>query len=495
MGQIPVRVLTNPKQLYIACDMTGRKQTVLNGETFRIAVAKLVARGGSDGMVSLKGCSLLVALSGGPDSVALLQLLHGLAEQEGFTVASAHLNYKLRGAESDADEQFCIELCQRLGVKLHRKSASLAGQKKINVQDKARELRYRYFDQLCQRHGYTHVAIGHNLDDNTETVLMNLFRGAGALGLSGMASCAGAIIRPLLSFSREQIIEYLGRNNLEYRVDSSNLKTAYTRNRVRLEVLPGVREIFGENVGRNISRAAGILSEQQEYLREQAERAFHKLMSATPFGKIVLDIEGLSKYHDAVRRLILALAYEQLSGSLRGFTLAATSRALEAVSGKRARVDFLSGLFCEAVGGKLYVYKRVRRPEVLTVEAPGTTQLTPYGVLLRSSFPGIGQARPAWVRGGSRRVHLNYEAMKGDLTVRTMRPGDRFQPLGMTGSKKLSDFFVDRKVDRPLREEVPLLLTGNKIAWVIGYEIADPFKLKEDTHKVLRLEVCADRQS
>jgi tRNA(Ile)-lysidine synthase len=468
--------------------MSIPKHNTLNPENFASSLQHLI---GERKSANRRSYSILVALSGGPDSVALLHLLHKLAGQEGFRIAAAHLNYGLRGAESDGDEQFCIELCRKLGIKLYRRKVSLNRKRSVNVQDWARAIRFKFFDHLCLTHSFDFVALGHNSDDNVETILMNLFRGAGTSGISGMTGRSGTLIRPLLEFTREDILNFLGKNKLDYRTDSSNLESKYTRNRVRLELLPEVDTIFGTQSRDNVLRAAQIHAEQQDYLREQAQKALARVSSTTPFGKIVFDLKRLRRYHSAIRRLLMALTYERLTGSLRGFEYAASSRALSLLDAEKARLDFLAHLFCEVGGGKLYVYKRVKAPAEIPLKMPGVNDLEPFGIMLRATVLEVSKVRKAQIRKGGESVFLDRDRIPGKLRVRAPRAGDRFQPLGLAGTKKLSDFFVDRKIDRPLREERPLVVSGRKIVWVVGYQIDDACRVTDLTRNVLNLEVSA----
>lgn len=471
--------------------MTSHKHEILDLENFARSLQHLIGEGSNVGR-NPRGSdilSILVALSGGPDSVALLHLMHGLAEKEGFRIAAAHLNYGLRGAESDGDEQFCIDLSRKLGVKLYRKKVPQESKGSVNIQDWAREMRFKFFDQICAKHSFDFVALGHNSDDNVETILMNLFRGAGTFGLSGMAARAGKFIRPLLNFSRADILTYIGSNNFNYRTDSSNLKSKYTRNRVRLALLPQAESIFGLGSRGNILRAAEIHAEQQKFLRERAEKVFASTSSTTPFGKIVFDLKRLRRYHSAERRLVMALAYERLTGSLRGFEYAASGRALSLLNAGKARSDFLAHLFCEVGGGKLYVYKKVKAPAVIALKVPGTNDLEPFGITLRATVLEVKKVRKAQIGRGGDSIYLDSDKIPASLRVRTPRAGDRFQPLGLEGTKKLSDFFVDRKIDRPLREETPLVISGPKIVWVVGQQIDDSFKITDATRNVLNMEV------
>lgn len=439
--------------------------------------------------------AVLVALSGGPDSVALLHLLAEKAKAEGGRVCAAHVNYRLRAAESDRDERFCRELCKRLKVRLFVKKLTAGELAQGNLQARARRIRYEFFEELCRKHRLDAIAIGHNKSDNVETLLMNLGRGAGTFGLGGIRKRAGKIIRPLLDWTRGEIEAYLRRHRLAHRLDSSNLTENYLRNRVRRRVLPVLREVLGAQSISAFDRSAQVLAEHEEYLRQIGEEILARESTRTAFGKIILDLTKMRAYHPLVRRIVLALCFERLSGSLQDFDFDATERFLRVLERGGGRVDLKRGLVVEVRNERVYLYyaKSTIIPKPLAVKRNGATKLAAFGISLE-----IGSAT-AWRRnkripcGDGTSELIDADALKGKLTVRTMRAGDRFRPLGMSGIKKLSDFFIDRKIDRPVREEIPLLLAGRKIIWVIGQALADEVKVTDNTKRVIKLEVASYR--
>jgi tRNA(Ile)-lysidine synthase len=479
--------------------MARKEIRILEPSVFTGKLAELI---GAD-KNRVKVGKVLVALSGGPDSVALLHLMHDSSKQMGFEVVAAHVNYGLRGKESDDDEKFCRELCGRLGLKLHVKRANLSRKRKTpvrgelsNLQAEARRIRYEYFDHLSVRENICWIATGHNQMDNAETILMHLCRGAGTFGLTGIEPVAGKVIRPLLYFTREEIIGYLKRNRIPYRVDSSNLEGKYRRNQVRWKLLPVIVEIFGDKAAENINRSGQILAVQERFLRSFASKLLARDAMETPFGKIALDLRRFARYDDLLKRLVIALGFERLTGSLRDFDFAMTERVLEAVNAGVGKVDLKSGLFAEIAGARLYLCRRRPQSRTVAVSGNGTTPLTQFGIsLVVSDVPGYAVGASALREGRNLRVYVDRKRMRGKLTIRTMRSGDRFTPLGMKGSKKLSDFFSDRKIDRPLREEIPLLLCGGKIVWIVGYEVADYVKITARTRAAQKLEVTPDRES
>jgi tRNA(Ile)-lysidine synthase len=439
---------------------------------------------------------ILVAISGGPDSVALLHLVHTTGKDMGFKVVAAHVNYGLRDEESREDERFCRNLCKQLGVKLHVKKASLLTRKSgTNLQAEARKIRYDFFNVICAKQRITWIATGHNKTDNIETILMNLCRGAGTFGLSGIEPVSGNIIRPLLDFTREEIIAYLRLSHLPYRIDHSNVESKYTRNKVRQQLLPAVVRIFGEKAIGSIARAGQILAQQEHYLRDQIDGLFERDAVVTPFGKIALDLKRFRRYDDFLKQLLIANCFARLTGSLQDFDLAAAERVIKQVQSATVKADLTSGLIAEIAGGRLYIYRTAKAKPSYTVRRRGSTCLQEYGMEISiAEAPKVRLTGKELRLGKNLRVYVDADKLRGKLSVRSAKVGDHFTPLGMKGSKKLADFFNDRKIDRPLREEKPLLLCGAKIVWIIGHEIADSVKISARTKKALKLEVTQHRE-
>jgi tRNA(Ile)-lysidine synthase len=470
--------------------MLRKKTSGLDETVFTGALSSLIgaAGGGQAG--------ILVALSGGPDSVALLHLIHAASVEMGFGVGAAHVNYGLRGEESHDDERFCHDLCKQLGIRLHIKRVALSVRKSgTNLQAEARRIRYGFFDEICAKFRITWIATGHNQTDNIETILMNLCRGAGTFGLSGIEPVIGKIIRPLLDFTRDEIIVYLHENNLPYRIDRTNLEVKYTRNKVRQLLLPVVVKIFGDKAIGSIARAGRILAQQEQYLHTQIAQMMDRDAVVTPFGKIALDLKRFRRYDDFLKQLLIADCFERLTGSLQNFDLATAQRVIEQVRSATVKSDLTSGVMAEIAGERLYIYRSMKDKPSYAVRRRGCTRLQGYGVEITiEEVPTAKLADSQLRRGKNLKVYVDADKMKGRLTVRSPRVGDHFSPLGMRGSKKLSDFFSDRKIDRPLREEIPLLLCGARIVWIIGQEIADGVKITARTKTALKLEVTQHRE-
>jgi tRNA(Ile)-lysidine synthase len=293
-------------------------------------------------------------------------------------------------------------------------------------------------------------------------------------------------------------VEYLESHDIRFRIDQTNLEEKYLRNKVRKRLLPMMRELFGDAVERNIHRAGAIFAEHESLLRQIAGEETDKVTSRTPFGKLVLDLTLFRQYHPLIRRALVALSFEQLTGSLTNFEHAAVERVFSAANKGSGKADLKGGLIAEVIGERLYIYRGKQECLPMELEVPGTTHLEDFGLVVTVELAPSAETSTATLRGGRNlRIYLDADELPRELWIRNWSPGDRFTPLGMVGSKSLADFLTDRGVDRPLREEIPILYgrgkQGDQIFWVVGYEIADYAKITERTKRITKLEVLPYR--
>jgi tRNA(Ile)-lysidine synthase len=273
------------------------------------------------------------------------------------------------------------------------------------------------------------------------------------------------------------------------------LEGKYTRNKVRQQLLPVIVKIFGDRAIGSIARAGQIHAQQEHYLRGQIAQLMNHDTVVTPFGKIALDLKPFRRYDDFLKQLLIADCFERLTGSLQNFDLAAAQRVIEQVRSATVKVDLTSGLIAEIAGERLYIYRTAKDKPSYPVRRKGSTCLQGYGMEITIEETPTERLTGKELRlGKNLKVYVDADKVLGKLTVRSPRVGDHFSPLGMKGSKKLSDYFIDRKIDRPQREEKPLLLCGDKIVWIIGHEIADSVKISARTKKALKLEVTQHRE-
>lgn len=437
------------------------------------------------------GQTVLVAFSGGPDSTALLHALWQLRDRLQIAVATCHVHHGLRGAEADADAAHAAAFARGLVVSHLEKQADVPAvveERKLSVEAAAREVRYALLEEAAAEAGAQRIATGHTADDQAETVLMNLLRGAGPGGLSGIPWVRGRIIRPLLGITHADVEDYCLAEGLAYRLDQSNLDLEFTRNRIRHQVMPLLRELQSNVVGA-LCRLAEITRADDEALTILATAALAKLSRPTGKGLEMLlgDLQNLPL---ALERRVLRKAVAQVKGSEVDIEFERVEALVALANEGRA------GAVVELPGG---VIAR-RSYDELALSMPGAKVPVPYGewTLPVPGFLPILELGVALRAEASRSKKveqdpgiavLDADTIRPPLTIRTWRPGDRFTPLGMAKPVKLQDFFVNAKIPRDVRPRVPLVLSGDQIVWVVGQRISDHCKVTRQTKRTIRLEL------
>ncbi len=444
------------------------------------------------GMVRPKE-KILIALSGGPDSVCLFQALVYLADDLKIRLAAAHVNYGLR-PQADEEERFCRELCRFNRVPFHcRRVDTLAGLRKSfrrNLEDFCRVVRYDYFEKLCDRYDYARIATGHTAEDSAETFLLNLIRGADIGGLGGINPVAGKIIRPLIAIDRAEVMEFVKEYGLSYRIDSSNLENAFARNKIRNKVMPVLRQINGRAV-RHIAAAGARIRQCHDLIDELAWEAFAKC-SSRKGGEIWLDMAKLGRYHAKLAGWVLVRAYRQLSGDNYRPRRSLIESALS-LKKSGSSVWLSPRVLAVRFRGRLALLLPAARLINRRISCGKTTVISKEGMAIRAclrrlnSFVGISRNR------NENRAFLDAEKA-ADLRVRNLKAGDRFKPLNMGGSKKVVDFLNEKGVPAYAKQRVPIVTAGGKIAWVVGYGISDEFKVSRGTRKVLELNLVWEKR-
>ena len=414
----------------------------------------------------------LVALSGGADSVALLLLLH----EAGYRVHAAHCNFRLRGEESDRDERFCVELCERLGVELHRAhfdTRTYAELHKVSIEMAARELRYKWFGQLREDIGAAGVCVAHHRDDSVETVLLNLIRGTGLRGLTGIQPRNGAILRPLLCVSRAEIEAFLAERGQEYVTDSTNLEADVLRNKVRLQVLP-LLATLNPAVAENIQRTAEHLSEAQQVL----DTILGQYKDSN-----VLELSELEKYGSSEY-----FVYEWVKNY--GFNGSQVAQMMTAETGSvftsAEGYDLLVDRGRLMVEPTLKPMKKVRIPEEGAYVLGGFDDKIAENRTIRVKKRAVCVSKEPWV------ATLDAQKVVFPLTVRRVEEGDWMVPFGMNGRKLLSDLMTDRKMTVfEKRRQLVVVDAQGLIVWAVGLRTDARAAVTADTREVLELRFCS----
>jgi tRNA(Ile)-lysidine synthase len=448
------------------------------------------------------GSRVAVALSGGADSVALLFALREIADSEGFhVVGAAHLNHQLRGAAADADEQFCRELAARLDMPIDVERVDVAVRARAmgaSLEHAAHTERYAFFDRAAARLGASSMAVAHTKDDQAETFLLRLLRGAGPRGLSGMHPRSGLVVRPLVDTSRRDVSAFLQERQIRFRDDASNADLSIPRNRIRHELLPLLDARFTSGIVDVLDREATIAREDADYLERAARAAAVRLITQTSRG-VELDADALAAEPSAIARRVIQIAQQMAAGAghFIGFDAIEAVRRF-AVSKSTGQLD-LPGHRVNRRGGSLVLTGSRGREKPLPagdflyqLEVPGQAAVPEAACVISADMKPVPTGHSAaelWrLAGRSNEAVVEADSLSCPLSVRNRRPGDVFRPLGLNGRKKLQDFFVDAKIDRFEREVTPVIVdSAGHIVWVAGHALAEEFRVTEATRDVVIL--------
>lgn len=464
------------------------------------------------------GEGVVVAVSGGPDSVALLRLLYDLDKSRGrggkgegtSPLHVAHLNHMLRGEESEGDEHFVRELASGMGLGFTSKRVDVR-QEAISegcaVEETARRARYSFFEGLARELGVKVVAVGHTADDNAETVLHRIIRGTGLAGLAGMRpvreisrGSAIRLIRPLLSTWRQEVLDYLKEKGMGYRIDSSNLQVGYMRNRIRLEVLPLLGK-YNPRVKESLVKLAETAGKEYAILEEEARKIVEEGLTREEMSYVLETtlLKGQPSFlqHLVFREVLGQIGlplkkvdskhYEGLCSLVEGWAGPISLPCEWEAEGKEGKITFIG--WPRGRGTARRAHPR-HRPSETVLNVPGTTILS-NGAELKAESVDLAKG---FLEDFKRTKTMEEEVFDLDtfelpLTVRTRRPGDRFWPLGAGGEKKLKDFFIDEKIPRPRRDDWPLVCDSKHPVWVVGLRMDERSKITPNTRKAVRLSI------
>jgi tRNA(Ile)-lysidine synthase len=433
---------------------------------------------------------VLAAVSGGSDSIALLFLLRELAARGELILAGlAHLHHHIRGADADADAAFCRALAARLEIAAFVGDADVpatAARDGVSIEVAGREARQRFYSEAMAAAGASRVAVAHTRDDQAETVLLRLTRGAGSAGLAGIAPRRGALVRPVLDATRNELQQFLRARGETWHEDATNLDRTIPRNLVRHEVLPHLRTINAQ-ADNALARAAEMLRVDAEFLETLANAAYLQIVKSNEHENVIVGAAELTKLPAALATRVARYALETANPD-RSYGLE-EAQALCAFAAGGSATE-LSGLRMERFGASaVLVSKGSPQTDVdgfeLRLSVPGTVE-APHGAWTVSAQGPM--PTPASVDHGTGTVVVDARELGAHLIVRQRRPGDRLQPLGAPGRKKVQDVLVDRKVPKDDRDRVPIVTSEQgKIVWVAGEVLADPFRVTSLTTTVVVL--------
>ncbi len=470
-----------------------------------------------------KGDRILISVSGGPDSVFLTYIFYYLKKDLDLTILGFHLDHLTRNGQSTKDALFVERLYKKLSIELIKKKLDVGKwcrQKKLTFQEGARKLRIELLIEACKKNNIDKIALGHNTDDNIETFLMRLIRGAGSRGLSGMQPVRDKFIRPLINTPRKDIINYLEENDIRYCIDKTNLENIYFRNKIRNSLIPFIKENFLKKFDKNLIKSIELLRAENDFIINYSE---NKLIQIAYFNKepgknyinfIKVPVLEISSMPDAVRRRVILSGIEKIKGNLIDISSSNINDILKIcrMGGGRKEINISKNIVLIKDYRDIYIFNINRLDklpkelkallcEKKKVEEGSTSgkqlevgigkriKSEEFGIEIFSEVLDAYKTRVDFNLIKSMEAFVDYDKIKFPVKVKRWASGDRFFPLGMKKEKKLHDFFIDCKVSRNYRRQVPIFIDREKIIWIGNYRIDERVKINESTKKVLHIKL------
>ena len=442
-----------------------------------------------------QGDKILVALSGGPDSVCLLHILHRLKEPFNLKLGAIHINHMLRGEEADNDEKYIIKLCDELGINHYVKRIDIeyvARDTNVSLEVAGRNERYKAFEEIKEKYEYNKIAVAHNANDQAETVLMRIMRGTGLEGLTGIkAKRADGIIRPILCLNREEIEEYCEKNNLNPRIDASNYERIYSRNKVRLDILPYMKENFNKDIIDTLNRMTLLLQKDNEFIEEYSNKCYN--IYCENYGEKIKVSKNLFETEmDSIITRVLIRVFKEISNSYQNFEMKHIYEVVNlAKKSTGKKLNLTNKIICENLYGDIIFSKEDKPKEKIEDNEVKINKDDIFNKVIFDDytirFEVVENKNKVEFSKNNLIKLFDYDNIEKEIIIRYRKDGDKITPLGMNGSKKLKDIFIDLKIPREKRDTIPIVCFDDNISWVVGYKTSQLFKVTKNTNKILKI--------
>ncbi|NOY70395.1 MAG: tRNA lysidine(34) synthetase TilS [Deltaproteobacteria bacterium] len=481
----------------------NQNKTPAKGHFIRLAEKTM----SSYGMITQKD-AVLVAVSGGPDSVALLYTLADLAIKYELGLGIAHLNHCLRGHESDADEVFVTTLAKKMGIPLYTQTTDIGkecAKTGGNIEETGRDARYKFFSRIASAHGFNRIALGHNRDDNAELILINLLRGAGAKGLGGIPPVRENLIRPLFERSKKEIISFLKQIGVPYSIDSTNNENIYLRNKIRNQLIPELAT-YNPNIIDTLCRLGNVFREEDDWVEQLVSEYLAKSVIEKAPGNIALSAPSLCSLPPAALRRVIRRAVRHVKSDLRRISFKHIDSAIHLLqTNKKASLD-LPGQIRIWKNGEVFGVRHEKK-SLRSARMSGRKSEVNYNIMVNKSdavsssvwiaeagtwifFSRVAVAHlPPVFEKNTITGWINWEKVTFPIRIRNFKPGDRFRPYGPGGTQKVCDFLCNNKVPVEKRAVIPILECSDHIIWVAGLRIDERVKTDSSTRFVLKAEI------
>ena len=446
-----------------------------------------------------KNDKILIALSGGPDSICLLDIMIKLKDEYNLTLYAAHLNHRIRGIDAQEDSLFCQKICKKNNVTFFVKNIDipeLAVQQSRGVEEVARDVRYDMFFDIKNKLGINKIAVAHNLDDQAETMLMKMFRGSGIQGLRGIDyKRKDGIIRPLLDIYKSQINEYCDVNNLNPRIDKTNFESDYSRNKVRLDLIPYIENNYCENIKQILSRTANVIRDDYNYIEKVSKEHYELLVKNKSDDEIILDLPLLKNTDTAIQKRVIRLAILDIMGNLNNIENVHIVDSLSLLEKSDGKIINLPKNLKAYIKNEDYVIttKNQENEEITyeyKIEINGKTVVNEIGLTVTTS---VLPAKDSLALPVSKYIKVfDYDKIVGSLYVRSRKIGDKLSPIGLTGTKKIKDILINKKIPADTKYMFPIISDDEQILWLLGYRISENYKIDDSTQRVIRIQLEYD---
>lgn len=440
-----------------------------------------------------KGDKIVLGLSGGPDSVCLLHVLNRLKKDFDIEIYAAHLNHQIRGIEAQKDALYVSKLCEDMGIVFFVKSINVpkyCENEGLSLEEGARKLRYEMFYEIKDKIKANKIAIGHNLNDQAETVMMRIMRGTGLTGLKGIDYIRdNCIIRPILDVERSEIEEYCEAYNLNPRIDKTNLENIYTRNKIRLDLLPYMKDNFNSNVIESIVRMSNSLKSDNDYIEKEVEAKFREVSNVKEKGFVEINLDNFICLHDAIKVRVLRNSIKHILGD----TNFVDQRHIEDIMSLESDSKVNKML---TLPRNIFVYRKkdsiiLTNEEIVNEEiefyynvpSNGFIKIKELKQIIETQVISIDRYKSMKLDNSSK--GFDFNKVKGGIVIRSRRQGDKIK-LAM-GSKKVKDLFIDLKIPREERCKIPIITDSEGIICVGDYKISENYKIDESTKEVLKI--------
>lgn len=440
-----------------------------------------------------KGDKIVLGLSGGPDSVCLLHILKQLEEEYDISIYAAHLNHQIRGIEAQKDVMYISQLCDSLGVKFFVKSINVPEYCKKNglsIEEGARKLRYEMFYEIKQKTKSNKIAIGHNLNDQAETILMRMMRGTGLQGLKGIEYKRDeTIIRPILDIERSSIEAYCEEYNLNPRIDSTNLENIYTRNKIRLDLIPYMQENFNTNVIESICRMGNNLKLDNDYIEEEGNKKFKEVSKLNNNTSVEIILDKYIDLHKAIKSRIIRNSIKYILGDTNFVDQKHIEDVFDLENEDKINKKLVlpRGLFVYRNSDSiLFTNEEITYEDFefnYNVPKDGVIKIKETGVFIETKTMSVERFKSMKADKSSKGFDL--DKFKGGIVVRNRESGDKIKLAG--GSKKLKSLFIDLKIPREERSKIPVLVDNEEVVCVGDYKISENYKIDANTKEVLKI--------